>query len=273
MNKKIFLLLAFVSLQVMFSPAVAQNTFVHPWQGKRGAYFGDSITDPRNSGSQKKWWHFLQEWLGIEPYVYAISGRQWNDIPRQTDKLMEEHGQDVDGILVFIGTNDYNAAVPIGEWFLETEDSVEAAVHAPRATVLRRHRTPSYDMGTYRGRINNALRYMKSHYPTKQIVLLTPIHRAYFYGNEKNIQPDEGYQNQCGEWFSAYVESVKQASNIWAVPVFDLNAVSGLCPLLPEHLQYSHNERDLLHPNDAGHQRMARTMMYQLLALPCVFDK
>ena len=169
MKKKIFLLLAFVSLQVMFSPAVAQNTFVHPWQGKRVAYFGDSITDPRNSGSKKKWWQYLNDWLGIEPYVYAISGRQWNDIPRQTDMLMEEHGQDVDAILVFIGTNDYNAAIPIGEWFVETEDSVEAAVHAPRATVLRRHRTPSYDMDTYRGRINNALRYMKSHYPPSRL--------------------------------------------------------------------------------------------------------
>ena len=129
MNKKQILLLAFIVFQVVFSPAAAQTTFTHPWQGRRVAYLGDSITDPRNSGSKKKWWHFLQDWLQIEPYVYAISGRQWNDIPNQADRLLAEHGQDVDAILVFIGTNDYNAAIPIGEWFVETEDSVEAAVH------------------------------------------------------------------------------------------------------------------------------------------------
>ena len=48
----------------------------HPWKGKRVAYFGDSITDPRNSGSKKKYWGFLEDWLGITPYVYGVSGRQ-----------------------------------------------------------------------------------------------------------------------------------------------------------------------------------------------------
>ena len=89
MNKKQILLLAFIVFQVVFSPAAAQTTFTHPWQGRRVAYLGDSITDPRNSGSKKKWWHFLQDWLQIEPYVYAISGRQWNDIPNQADRLLE----------------------------------------------------------------------------------------------------------------------------------------------------------------------------------------
>ena len=28
---------------------------------------------------------------------------------------------------------------------------------------------------------------------------------------------------------------------------------------------------DDLHPNDAGHERMAKTIMYQLSALPCTF--
>ena len=61
----------------------------HPWKGKRGAYFGDSITDPRNNGSKKKYWGFLEDMLGITPYVYGVSGREWNDIPRQADKLKE----------------------------------------------------------------------------------------------------------------------------------------------------------------------------------------
>ena len=62
----------------------------HPWKGKRVAYFGDSIMDPRNSGSKKKYWGFLQDWLGIETYVYGRSGRMWNDVKRQADLLHEE---------------------------------------------------------------------------------------------------------------------------------------------------------------------------------------
>ncbi len=246
-----------------------QRCWQHPWQGKRVAYFGDSITDPRNNGSKKKYWGFLQDWLGITPYVYGVSGRQWNDIPRQAQKLQEEHGDSVDAILIFIGTNDYNAGVPIGEWFTERPEKVMAGIHEPKHMVDRRHRYPVMSDSTYRGRINKALDCVKRMYPQKQIVLLTPIHRAEFYANEKNWQPREDYTNQCGEYIDAYVESVKEAGNLWAVPVIDLNALCGLYPLMDEMAPYFHNtENDRLHPNDVGQARMAQTLMMQLLTLP-----
>ena len=254
--------------------ALPQALIAHPWQGKRVAYFGDSITDPRNSGSKKKYWGFLQDWLQIEPYVYGVSGRQWNDIPRQTDKLLQEHGQDVDAILIFCGTNDYNNGVPVGQWWDERVTQVEYGHGQPKTMVTRRQRTPSMDPTTFKGRINIALDSLKRTFPTKQIVLLTPIHRSDFHANEKNWQCDESYTNQCGEYIDAYFEAVKEAGNVWAVPVIDWNATCGLFPMVREHGQYFHNsETDLLHPNDLGHQRMARTLMQQLLALPCSFEK
>ena len=246
-----------------------QRCWQHPWQGKRVAYFGDSITDPRNNGSKKKYWGFLQDWLGITPYVYGVSGRQWNDIPRQAQKLQEEHGDSVDAILIFIGTNDYNAGVPIGEWFTERPEKVMAGIHEPKHMVDRRHRYPVMSDSTYRGRINKALDCVKRMYPQKQIVLLTPIHRAEFYANEKNWQPREDYTNQCGIYLEEYIQAVKDAGNIWAVPVIDMNAVSGLYPMIDEHAQYfADPQNDRLHPNDKGHERMARTLYYQLAVLP-----
>jgi len=268
------LLILFVMMVAV--PGMAQTTIAtpdmaqwHPWKGKRVAYFGDSITDPRNSGSKKKYWGFLQDWLGITPYVYGVSGRQWNDVKRQADLLHEEHGDSVDAILIFMGTNDYNSGVPIGEWFVEKEEQVMAGIHETKHLVDRRHRYPVMSDSTYRGRINMALDYVKRMYPQKQIVLLTPIHRAEFYANEKNWQPREDYTNKCGEYIDAYVESVKEAGNLWAVPVIDLNALSGLYPLMDEMAQFFKNaENDRLHPNDEGHRRMALTLMYQLAALP-----
>jgi len=276
MKIKTILLLLIVSLlpsvtsDAQMEEKQMQTTFTHPWKGKKVAYFGDSITDPRNSGSKKKWWNWLQEWLGIEPYVYGVSGRQWNNIPMQAEQLKSQHGDDFDAILIFIGTNDFNAGVPVGEWYVETEDSVLAAVHKEKSMCMRRHRVPSMDAGTFRGRINIAMDKLKRMFPQKQIVLLTPIHRAFFYSNDTNIQPTEAYQNVCGEWFDSYVNSVKEAGNIWAVPVIDLNATCGLYPLAQEQLIYFANPAtDQLHPNDAGQRRMARTLMYQLLTLPC----
>lgn len=244
----------------------------HPWRNRKVAYFGDSITDPRLSASKTKYWGFLEQWLGITSYVYGVSGKQWNDIPNQTDKLKAEHGEDFDAIIIFCGTNDFNAAVPIGEWYVETEDSVKAAVHRPAEMVLRRHRAFSMNKNTLRGRINIAMRKLKSMYPDKQIVLMTPIHRAFFASSNTNIQPDEMYQNECGEYFDQYVESVKEAGSIWSVPVIDLHSLSGLFPLLDEGAQlFNKPSTDRLHPNDKGHERMARTMECQLATIPCTF--
>ena len=96
--------LLFLLVTALFCGAVhAQNALVHPWMNKRVAYFGDSITDPKNNGSKVKYWNYLQDWLGITPYVYGISGRQWNDIPNQTDKLKAQHGDEVDAINRLLG--------------------------------------------------------------------------------------------------------------------------------------------------------------------------
>lgn len=270
---KLFRKLICLTLCVLLTaPSLAKNVFTHPWQGKRVAYFGDSITDPNNKASDKKYWTFLQEWLGITPYVYAVSGRQWNDIPRQAKKLQAEHGDDFDAILIMIGTNDFNAGVPIGQWYTEKTEKVMAGIHEQKHLVDRQRQYLSMTDSTYCGRINKALSTVKRMFPTKQIVLLTPIHRAGFYANDKNWQPTEDYRNLCGEYLKSYIDKVKEAGNIWAVPVIDMNALCGLYPMMDEHAQYFHKaDTDRLHPNDLGHKRMAATLMYQLLTLPCIF--
>lgn len=279
--KKLYSIVAALMLAVPYSvsaetiiPDVKSKDFktmtlIHPWHGKRVAYFGDSITDPKNMASKDKYWTFLQQWLGITPYVYAVSGKQWNDIPRQAEQLKKEHGNDFDAILIFIGTNDFNAGVPVGEWFTESQQEVMAGIHEPKHMVKRLHKDMCMTDSTYRGRINIALDKVKRMFPTKQIVLITPIHRAGFYRSDTNWQPTEDYRNKCGEYVSRYVESVKEAGNIWSMPVIDMNALSGLYPLMDEHAQFFHDAAaDRLHPNDEGHRRMALTLVYQLMSLP-----
>ena len=111
---------------------------------------------------------------------------------------------------------------------------------------------------------------MKSLFPDKQIILLTPLHRSFADFGEKNVQPDESYQNRCGEYVDAYVLAVKEAANVWGVPVIDFNAVTGMNPMVEGQLEYFYDPTfDRLHPSTKGQERMARTLMYQLLAFPC----
>ncbi len=272
--KKIIIFLCFA----LTTSYVLPKTLTHPWKGKKVAFFGDSITDPKitTKGTDPKgktnmhYWNYLQEWLSITPYVYAISGRQWNDIPRQTDKLNQEHGNDVDAITIFMGTNDYMDNIPLGEWYTVTEDSVVMALNKPKAMVARMHRTLNMDKKTVRGRINIAMEKLKKTYSDKQIIILTPIHRAFATFSEKNIQPEERYANKIGLFIDDYVKAIRETADVWAVPVVDLFSLCGLYPMLPEHYQYFNKpETDRLHPNTLGQLRIAKTLYYQFFALPC----
>jgi lysophospholipase L1-like esterase len=259
------------------------------WQGARVAYLGDSITDKRQveKGQNDTYWVYLESMLGIKSYVYGISGHQWKHIPGQTDKLIAEHGQEVDAIMIFVGTNDYNANVPLGEWF--TEDVVKVEVSGPKGAKSgviksRKLRTISIDNSTVRGRINIAMSKLKEAYPTKQIILLTPIHRGTAFLSDRSRQQNELYANGVGEYIDAYVNVVKEAGNVWAVPVIDLNSICGLYPLAESNGLYwrrpsmgkdaksGKTRIDRLHPNSAGHLRMARCLAYQLLAYPSKLD-
>ncbi len=271
--KRIFMAAVALLLCVTFNDADASGrkkkdfSVEHPWAGAKVAYLGDSITDPGVLKEDTHYWGFLQQWLDIEPLVYGRSGHQWHQIAGQADKLNAEHGDDFDAIMIFVGTNDYNAGVPIGEWF--TEEKV--TVNADGRQVERIRRVPVMDQNTYRGRINSVLDKLKRMYPTKQIVLLTPIHRAYAKFADHNVQPDESHQNACGEYVDAYIASIKEASAIWSVPVIDTYALSGLFPMHQEQQMYFPGGNDWLHPDQDGHRRFALCLYYQLLALPCRF--
>lgn len=84
--------------------------------------------------------------------------------------------------------------------------------------------------------------------------------------------PDESYQNKCGEYVDAYVQGIKEAGNLWGIPVIDFNSVTGMNPMIEEQLIYFYDSGyDRLHPNTNGQERMAHTLMYQLLSLPASF--
>ncbi len=281
----------FIAVLLMALPVAAKSKveIKSQWQGVRVAYLGDSITDKAQveKGTNDTYWLYLEGLLGTQSYVYGISGHMWSHIPGQTDKLIAEHGQQVDVIMIFVGTNDYNASVPLGEWY--SEESVELEVTGPKGTksgvmAQRNKRTILMDENTVRGRINIAMSKLKEAYPTKQIILLTPIHRGNAFLSDRNIQPDELHANGAGEYIDAYVNVVKEAGNVWAVPVIDLNSISGLYPLATSNELYwrrpslekssksGKRRMDRLHPNSAGHLRMARCLAYQLLSFPAKLD-
>lgn len=260
---------AFIHAMEISAEIYASANESHQWKGKKVAFLGDSITDKQRIGTQKCYWEYLSEMLGIEAFSYGINGNQMDGLLKQAQQLLQEHGQETDAIIVFAGTNDFNAGVPIGKWFEE----VKRDAPMPNGKKAKRtYREMSTDTDTFCGRINRLMDYLKTNFPTQQIILLTPLHRGFAQFGDNNVQPEEAFTNSKGLFVNDYVQTIKEAGNVWAVPVIDLNSLSGLYPMNDSHVPYFHNgETDRLHPNAEGHKRMAKTLMYQMMALPSSF--
>lgn len=246
----------------------AEKAQTSQWKDKRVAYLGDSMTQPSKNGTNKIYWEYLSEWLGIQPFVYGISGHQWNDIYKQAVKLYDEKGTDLDAIFIFAGTNDYNHSIPIGSFFNKTTKETN---HNGKI-VTRKYRVPIENDTTFCGRVNKALAFLKAKFSDQQIIILTPIHRGFAKFSNTNVQPEESFANGQGLYLDAYVDALKQAASNWALPLIDLHSLSGLYPLADSQVQYFNNaDTDRLHPNAKGNYRLALTIFHQLQLLPSTF--
>lgn len=220
-------------------------------------FLGDSITDKCHVGCTKNYWGFLADKYGFSPLVYGVNGHQWSHIPGQIKAYMKDHGQSPDVVFVFAGTNDFNSNVPLGEWYRISECTVNKN---GKPTALKK-REMFFDAASFRGRINIAMHEIRKVFPSARIVLLTPIHRGYAKFSANNIQPDESYSNERGLFIDDYVKVIKEAGNLWAAKVVDINADSGLYPNIGEDAPFFANkDTDRLHPSTLGHKRIAEAI-------------
>ena len=236
------------------------------WANKTCAFLGDSITDKVHVGTTKNYWQFLEEILGISSVSYGINGVQSDSLINQATSAYNDN-PNYDAIFILIGTNDFNANIEIGEWFTESEKET----NKDGVSVRLKHRDIIINKRTFKSRLNTGLQYIKKKFPNSQVILMTPLHRAYAVFDPNNIQPDESYANTSGLFLSDYVAAIKEAANIWATELIDLNAISGLYPLMEEYSGYFHNSQtDMLHPNINGHYRMAQAIAAKMNSISCL---
>ena len=221
---------------------------------KRVLILGDSISDKCHVGCTKNYWGFLAENLFFTPYVYAVNGAQMLRLPGQLKAFAKDHKFAPDVVLAFAGTNDYNANIPLGEWYSVKDATVNR--NGRKANVKKR--SFNFDESTFRGRINILMKLIKEAYPNAKVLVATPLHRGYAWFGDANVQPDESYSNERGLFIDDYVSVIREAGAVWSVKVVDLFADSGILPNLRSQDPFINNvNSDRLHPSTKGHKILA----------------
>lgn len=214
--------------------------------GKKAVFLGDSITQGVGVSEVKN--IYLNRLAGMaglrEVKNYGISGTR---IARQTAvsanttfdldycARVEELDADADIVVVFGGTNDFgHGDAPLGTPADRTPDTYWGACHYLMNRLVERF----YD---------------------KTIVIMTPLHRI----TEDNPKGDN--KPEPVATLKEYVDILRTVAEWYSLPVLDLFAESGIQPRVPV-IQQTYCP-DGLHPNDAGHEKMATMLYHYLLKL------
>ena len=207
-------------------------------KGKKVAFLGDSITEGCAASSAEKIYHqVIKADLGLGSALnYGVGGTR---IAPQHDKDSDMYPEnfiiradklpaDADYVFVFGGTNDYGHG------------------DAPVGTLL--------DNGTdtFCGAVKTLLAKLVNRYGKDKIVVMTPLHRR----NDKSPSGEGTRKN--GAPLKIFVDIIKEIAEKAGLRVIDLFGESALDPNDDEI-----NAKcfaDGLHPNDAGHNLLAKTI-------------
>ena len=207
--------------------------------GKKLVFIGDSITEgvgvavPENRFTER-----IAAMTGAVCLNYGISGTR---IARQTapsenprfdldfPSRVPELDPDADAVIVFGGTNDWGH----GDAAFGTFES--------------------RDLYTFCGALHTFYTMLIEKFPTAQLVVLTPLHRA---GEEAPAAAvKDGFRGSLKD----YVNAIRDIAEYYAIPVLDLYKNGGMQPAV--EISRELYMPDALHPNDAGHAILANKIV------------
>lgn len=193
------------------------------WSNKKWCVIGDSITE-HNSTTSKNYHDYIKEVINCEVYNFGVSGTGYTETTSTPNnrfiQRLDGISKDMDLITVLGGINDlYFGTKPLGQFGDKTGD-------------------------TFYGAVDELLLALINKFPNKSIGVFTPL---------KSVLSNT--VNSRGETLDQYVQAIIEVCNYYAIPVLDLNKISGLNPNI-EVIKNTYIP-DGTHPNADGHEKIA----------------
>ena len=210
---------------------------------KKAIFLGDSITEGVGvSNMQNVYWKLLGKTLDLDVKGYGVSGTRIAEQNKEVNEAWSENfierakrmDKDADIVCVFGGTNDYGHG-----------DASIGNIDDDNPT-------------TFYGALNTLFAYLCEVYSDSYIFVMTPLHRL-----REDDPKGDGYKDPTLSLLG-YVKIIREVAEKYSIPILDLYKVSGMQPSV-----VSIKEKympDGLHPNDAGHKRLATLIEKFLIA-------
>ena len=199
-------------------------------RNKKILFLGDSITEgfgPQDINNV--YWKRLEQNCGCISVGYGISGtriaRQQTPSPDPREDMyfrsrVAEMDKDADVVIVFGGTNDYG--------------------HGDAPLGQMGDRT----VWSFYGACHTLFSGLIEKYPDKTIVIMTPMHRVTELDKNTPLRD--------------FVQAEREVAEFYSIPVLDLWSNLGICARVP--VQKELYFKDMVHPNDRGHEKIAYTL-------------
>lgn len=206
------------------------------YQNQLAVFLGDSITFgyELNAG-EKAYPELVSEALGLASYEnHGISGSSvaspgWEPMCERYQLMNAE----ADIIFFMGGRNDFSSG---SNEFGDIHTSIE-------------------EKHTFYGALKAIAEGLIQRYPRQLIVFITPPH-----GSSEAV-PEYLPNKVTGKIYGDYIQAVREVASLYSFPCCDLWNIAGIQPLVEVHKQLyftgEHGVPDGLHPNQAGHSRLA----------------
>ena len=206
--------------------------------GKTFAFLGDSITEGIGASAPEKCYvSMFEKNANLKAALnYGIGGTRIASQKFQSENTIwdknfisrvDEMEKDVDAVIVFGGTNDFgHGDAPLGCFEDRKSDTFYGACHELITKLINK-------------------------YPSTPIVIMTPLHR---------IGENASFAREIPKNLSLadYVDVLREVAEYYSIPVLDLFASSGMQPNVA--VQNETYFTDGLHPNDKGHEHIAKKL-------------
>lgn len=224
--------------------------------GKKISFLGDSITEGIGaSPSSKRYSSVLcalsgavENNLGVAGTCLATNAYNRADSTRFAARATAENLSGSDLIIIFGGTNDFSYDTKaIGDLF--SEQSI-----TPNGRIGDKVLGAIADTDTFAGALHDLINVVRTNCPNVPILLVTPLNR----GNFTAITPNSKQCNVNGDYLKDFTRAIKEIGAFYSIPVLDMSRSELDFSDATIASTYS---ADNLHPNNAGHEIIAKLIL------------